>query len=316
MMDNLTRMFFGQSNPFCRSFAEGDMGGGGGGGAPDPNAGGGAGGSGGGAPPPNQVAFSWKGNLAPDFANSPTMQKFADTKEGFNEAVKSHLSLEQMLGHDKVPIPKGADDAEGWSRFSKAMGVPDKADGYGLPDAEIPGELKNLNILDKRQVAELAHSLKLTPGQAKGVWDAFVSKSKESYSAAVQEKQKQMTEVVNRLRGEWGDAYDTNVELGQMVINKFADEKEAQDFITATLLQSPYGVKFLAKVGGQFAENKIGDFGYKKFSLTPDQAQSEIDTILRDSNHPYNNDKAAPGERDRAIDYVNSLYALINKYKG
>lgn len=261
-------------------------------------------------------SFNWKAQLSPDFLNSPTMQKFSDDRAGFNEAVKSHLSLEQMLGHEKVPIPKGDDDKEGWARFSKAMGVPDKAEAYGLPDADIPGELKNMNILDKKAVSELAHSLKLTPGQAKGVWEAYVGKSKEAFAGAMKERQAQMTDVVNRLRGEWGDAYDSKVELGQMVINKFADEKEAQEFVTATLLQSPYGVKFLAKIGDQFAENKIGDFSMKRFSLSPDQAQQEIDAIIKDEKHPYNNDKANASERERAIDYVNGLYGIIAKAKG
>jgi non-homologous end joining protein Ku len=68
-------------------------------------------------------------------------------------------------------------------------------------------------------------------------------------------------------------------------------------------------------LGEQFAENKIGEFGYKNFSLTPDQAQQQIDEIVGDQKHPYNNDRANPAERERAIDLVNSLYASIAKAK-
>ncbi len=122
-----------------------------------------------------------------------------------------------------------------------------------------------------------------------------------------------MTDTVNRLKGEWGDAYDTNVELGQMVINKFAESQESQDWVTATLLKDPKGIKFLSKVGGQFAENKIGDFGYKRFSLTPEQAREEHDKIVRDPSHPYNSEKATKAEHDRAIDYVNGLIKTYTK---
>ena|SRR3990167_3265857 len=125
-----------------------------------------------------------------------------------------------------------------------------------------------------------------------------------------------MTQVVNQMRSEWGDAYDTNVELGQLVINKFASDQDSQDFVTASLMKHPNGIKFLSKIGSQFAENKIGEFGFKRFSLTPEQAQSEIDGILAEPKHPYNNDRAAPAERDRAIDYVNGLYKLISKSRG
>lgn len=264
---------------------------------------------------PAAPAFSWKTQLTPDYANSPTMQKYADTKEGFNDAVKAHLSLQQMLGHEKVVIPKDEKDVDGWNAFAKAMGVPDKAEAYGLPDAEIPENLKGLTF-DKQKFAETVHTFKLTPGQAKGMWEAYTGMVKETYSKAMRDHQEAMTKVANQLRGEWGDAYDTNVELGQMVINKFSSDKDTQDFITAALLKHPNGAKFLSKIGNQFAENKVGDFGYKRFSLTPDQAQAEIDTIRRDMNHPYMNDKAPPAERDRAIDHVNGLLQIINRAKG
>jgi hypothetical protein len=264
---------------------------------------------------PGEVGFSWKGQLAPDFVNSPTMQKFSDDKAGFNEAVKSHLSLEQLLGHEKVPIPKGPEDAEGWNRFNKAMGIPEKAELYGLPDVEIPASMKGMTF-DKNQFAETVHSFKLTPNQAKGLWEAYTNTQKEIYLKALKEHQDHMNQVVNQMRGEWGDAYDTNVELGQLVINKFAQTPEEQDYITSVLAKDPVGIKFLAKIGNQFAENKTGEFGYKRFSLTPDQSQEEIDNILRDPNHPYNSEKATRAEHERAVDYVNSLYKQINKARG
>jgi hypothetical protein len=263
---------------------------------------------------PSEVSFSWKSQLAPDFANSPTMQKFSDDKAGFNEAVRSHLSLEQLLGHEKVPLPKGPEDTEGWNRLSKALGVPDKAEQYGLPDVEIPAEMKPLSF-DKRQFSEVAHSLKLTPNQTKELWSIFTTKTKEQYASHLNNVKEQMTQVVNRMRSEWGDAYETKVELGQMVINKFASDQETQDFITSQLVKDPRGIKFLAGIGSQFAENKIGDFAMKTFSLAPDQAQIEIDKIVGDPKHPYNNDRAPQKERERAIDYVNNLYATINRAK-
>ena len=266
---------------------------------------------------PNEVAFSWKGNLAPDFANSPTMQKFSDDKAGFNEAVKSHLSLEQMLGHEKVPVPKGdfAQDKEGWDRFAKAMGVPDKAEAYGLPDAEIPPEMSGLNF-NKQEFAEIAHSLKLTPGQTKELWNAYTGKTKEQYGQHLNSMKEKMTGLVNQMRSEWGDAYESNVELGQMVINKFSSGQEMNDWVTTNLSSNPMGIKFLAQIGKQFAENKVGDFGIKRFSLAPDQAKEEWDKIVNDPMHPYNNDKAPASEREKAIAYVNGLISAVSRRNG
>lgn len=266
------------------------------------------------APPINPGSFSWKSQMLPDFANSPTMNKFPDTKDGFNNAVKSHLELEKMLGQNRVVVPKDDKDTEGWNAFAKAMGVPDKAEGYGLEDPDLPQELKG--FYNKQELAELAHALKLTPGQTKQLQSAYVDKMKTSYSKAAEAKKVEMQGTINRLRSDWGDAYDSNVQLGQMVINKFSADKETEDFVTSTILSDPRGAKFLAGLGKQFQENKIGDFKYQSFSLTPDQAQAEIDSTISDKNHPYNNDKLPQAQRQRAIDRINSLYQIISKAQG
>lgn len=260
----------------------------------------------------DSIGKSWQSQLAVDYRNSPLVKKFEDTPDGLANMVKSHENLEKLLGHDKVPIPKGLDDKEGWNRFSKAMGIPDKAENYGLPDAQLPNEIKDYGI-DKREFAEIVHAHKLTPAQAKGLWTAYQEKSIQDYNKAMEAHQGKITENINRLKGEWGDAYDTNVQLGQTVINKFSDSQEMNDYITAVMTQDPRGIKFLAKIGNEFAENKLGDFAMQKFSLAPEEAQAEIDKMVNDLEGPYMNVKSKYTEREHtaAIDRVNSLRMSI-----
>ena len=260
------------------------------------------------------VASSWKTGLRTDLKDSPLLQKFEDTPDGLSKAFESHSNLEKLLGHEKVPIPKDANDIEGWNRFSKAMGIPDKANGYGLPDASLPEDMKGIT-LDKNQFAEVMHSHKATPAQAKGMWEAYQKINIEAYKKAVEGQQKQLTETVNRLKGEWGDAYNTNVELGQMVINKFSDDAEMNDYLTATLSKDPRGIKFLAKVGDQFAENKVGEFSMKRFTLGPEEAQAEVDKLTKDLEGPYMNQRGKFTEREHqaAVDRVNALIASIQR---
>jgi len=245
------------------------------------------------------------------------LQKFEDTPEGLNKAIESHANLEKLLGHEKVPIPKDINDVEGWNRFSKAMGIPDKAENYGLPDAALPESMKGITI-DKNQFAEVVHAHKLTPAQAKGLWEAYQKINVDIYTKTMQEHQERITQTVNQLKSEWGDTYETNVELGQAVINKFSTDQETNDFITSQLASDPRGVKFLAKIGDQFAENKIPEFSMKRFSLAPEEAQQEIDTMVRDLEGPYMNQKGKFSEREHqvAVDRVNVLRAMINKSRG
>lgn len=262
-----------------------------------------------------QESFSWKTHLNSDYANSPMLKAFPDNKEGMNDAMKSYFEAQKLIGGEKVVLPKGPDDVEGHNRLAKALGVPDKAEQYGLEDPKLPDQLKQL-AFDKNKFAEIVHAHKLTPGQAKGLWKAYTEMMGETYQKVVQTKEQELTQVKNQLRSEWGDGYESKVELGQLVINKFSSDKDMQDFVTASILSNPMGAKFLSKIGEQFQENKIGEFAYKNFSLTPDQAQAEIDAIVKDPKDPYNDDKANPRERQKRIDYVNSLYEAIAKSRG
>ena len=258
---------------------------------------------------------AWKSGIDKDLAGSPTLQKFKDSPEGLNNLAKSYENMQKLMGHEKVPIPKGPDEIEGQNAWNKALGIPDKAEGYGLADAKVPDSMKEITF-DKNRFAEIAHSFKLTPSQTKGLWGAYQQESLNDYGKALESHKADMAKVVNQLKSEWGDAYDGNVELGQMVINKFSDDKETADYITAVLAKEPKAIKFLSKIGEQFAENKIGEFSYKRFSLSPEQAQAEIDSILKDKKHPYNDQAASDAEHTAAIDYVNSLYATVNRAKG
>ncbi len=254
---------------------------------------------------------SWKNQLSPDFANSPTMKKFDDTKEGLNNAIQSHLLLEKLLGHEKVPIPKGKDDAVAWGIFNKAMGIPEKPDGYGLPDIEIPESLKGMSF-DKAKFSEIAHANKLTPEAAKSLWETYTTMNKQLYANALKAQQDKVTGLINQMRGEWGDAYQSKVELGQMVINKFSENDETNDYITSVLAADPRGIKFLAKIGDQFAENKIGDFRYQRHALTPEEAESEIASLRRSPEYTSDDEKI----RSLAIERMNTLIGVARRPKG
>ena len=267
--------------------------------------------------PPPDAGGGWKSGLSTDLQGSPLLGKFEDTSDGLNAAFASHNNLETLLGHEKVPIPTGPEDSEGWNRFNKAMGVPDASEGYGLADAQLPESMQGITI-DKAKFSEVVHAHKLTPAQAKGMWETYQQINVETYQNAKAGLEKQVTDAVNSLRGEWGDAYDSNVELGQAVINKFGSDQDAIDYITSTLSKDTRGIKFLASIGGQFAENKIGDFSMKRFSLAPEEAQGEVDKMTNDLNGAYHNTQGKFTEKEHvaAMDRVNYLRASIIKSKG
>ena len=267
---------------------------------------------------PGSTTWGWKEKLSPDLKGSPLLSKFEDTPDGLGKAFSSHANLEQLLGHEKVPLPKDANDVEGWSRFNKAMGIPEKAEGYGLSEAKLPESMVKQGLtLNKTQFAEVMHKNNVHPSAVKGIWDTYQKLNVEAYNNAMTKHQEALTKTVNSLKSEWGETYQANVELGQTVINKFSADKETNDFITTVLSQDPRGIKFLARIGDQFAENKIPEFQTKRFATNPEEALEAATKLQRDLDGPYHNasGKYTAKEHDAAVEKVNSLLTLHMKAK-
>ncbi len=258
----------------------------------------------------------WHEYLKPDIKGSPLLSKFENTTEGLNKALESYGNLEKLLGHDKVPIPKGTEDREGWARFNKAMGVPDAPEGYALPDVKLPDSMKGITI-DKGQFAQVLKANNIPPSAAQGLWKTYNDLQISGYNSHMTALQENLTKTRNMLMQEWGAAYDTNVELGQTVINQFSEDKDMNDYLTSVLSSDPKGIRFLKKLGDQFAENKVGDFNVKRFAVTPDEAQGELDKMTHDLEGPYMNTKNKFTEKEHAaaIERVNTLRTIINRSK-
>lgn len=257
----------------------------------------------------------WQDQFPTDLKNSPLLKKFPNTPEGLVKAFESHASLEKLMGNQRLVVPKDANDKEGWAAFHKAMGVPDKPEGYKFTEVKYPESMKGMGV-DQAKFAQTVHQMGLTPHQADSLWKVYNQAQIQAYGDHLNQLQANLDKNINILKQEWGDKYQSNVEMGQYVINKFAANEDEANFLTATLTKDPAGIRFLAKLGTQFAENNISGFEAARFSKSPQDAKNEIDRILADKNHPYSNPKATQAEHDAAVEYVNSLYGVINRAKG
>ena len=258
----------------------------------------------------------WKSSLKADLQGSPLVKNYDDSVDGLNKAFDSYSNLEKLLGQDKVIVPKGPDDKAGWQAFSKAMGVPEKGEGYGLSDAKIPEAMAKHGLtMDKKDFAEVMAAHKVHPTAAKGIWEVYQQRNIEAYNKAMTKQKESVTSAINALKGEWGDAYDTNIELGQTVINKFTSDEEGNNFITAVLSGDPRGIKFLAKIGEQFAENKVPEFQMRKFSMAPVEIEEEIKRMNSDLNGPYMNTTGKFNDREHsaAVERMNHLIASLHR---
>lgn len=229
-----------------------------------------------------QQQTSWMDALDADFRNNPSIQKFTNV----NGLAKSYLESQKLIGRDKIVIPKDENDAAAWDGYRKAFGIPENASKY---DIKIEGvELKDTEL---ESFKGLAFQHKVTNAAAQDFLQAHINGINEYEQAKqnlITEKGKQVTAELNK---EWGLAAEKNWALAKGVLGKLCESDEQLKEIQTELGNNAHFIKFLHKVGSSISEGGFDGFGGQGggngFTLTPAQAQAELDKINNDSNHAY-----------------------------
>lgn len=166
-------------------------------------------GGGGGAPPPagNPPAPPAAGQSWLDSIQDAETKAWAQGKGWKDPAdiVGSYKNLEKLLGSEKVPLPKDANDAEGWDRLFKAAGRPDAPDAYGLD------KIKGADPEFSKAAAAAFHKAGLNPQQAANLVEFYGSQAKAALEAQetafAQQSQLEMGELLK----EWGTASEARI---------------------------------------------------------------------------------------------------------
>jgi hypothetical protein len=250
--------------------------------------------------------------MEPDLKNNPKIQEFKDQ----GAMAKSYLELQSLLGNEKVALPKDENDTVAIDMLNKALGVPDTAEAYELPDPKPPEGLENM-AFGMDQFKALAHKHKLTPAQAKGIQGDYVEMLTGIHTELSTSFTAEVTKSAQELKKEWGLAYDSKIKTAQNVMNKFAGSKEAFEHINAKIGADPIAMRMLATVGDQFKEGSLGNIGEPatSFTKTPSEAKAEHDKIMADPNDVYwtgvrNKNIIPESQRKERVAYVESLLAM------
>ena len=254
-------------------------------------------------PNTGQSESSWRDVLPAELRDDPILSRHKTPESAY----KSLIEINKKFSADHVVWPKGDDDVEGWANINQKLGVPSSPDEYGL---EAVKSFDGNNEFDNASFQNKMKEMNVPKNLAGKLWDAFTG----MVNGIQEDSQKELLETFQNneanLRKEWGQDYDTNIKLGQTVIDKFSDNQEQSDYITATMAKDPLGIKFLAKLGKQFSENSVGDFHVKpSYNLSVEDARKE-QTEIR--NNP---DFTSPDIKVRQplINRMNDLSLMISR---
>jgi len=191
-------------------------------------------------------------------------------------ALDSHRNLEKLLGSDKIAMPKGDDDQEGWGRVYRAIGRPDSPEGYkiAMPDG-VEGDPAVLNGF-----AKAAHEAGVSQKGAQKIVDWYNSAQTEQQAAAQAELDKASERGMNELRADWGKDYDANVEAGARAARQFGLGEE-----TLTKIENAIGSKemlsLLNRIGVGLGEDQAVGLsgGRAAFGMSKSQAQAKLGEV-------------------------------------
>lgn len=193
------------------------------------------------------------------------------------EVITGYQGLEKLLGADKagrtVVLPKDDNDADGRKAFFAKIGVPEKADGYALPDV-----LKDDPLTPAVRESALKHGI---PAKALA---AFVS---DIHAAATKAREAEDAKIKGEddlalatLRNEWGNKFDENDALAARYLRESGFTDDEMKALKSALGPARFMKQFHA-LGAKLAEPAPGGGtqGGGGGNLSALQAQKEIEDL-------------------------------------
>lgn len=257
---------------------------------------------------PAEVAQGGSGNdflnlIPEDIRQHPSLSPIKDVEN----LARSYVNAQRLIGTDKIPMPVNPTD-EDLDRIYDRLGRPESPDQYGIAaDGNI--------ITEERatEYADIAHKLRLTPDQAKGVLDYYRSVAQNDVNDLTNANQEAMQQATSALQAEWGDNYDAKLQSAQKVVDQFgAGGIMEMSLADGTKLGNhPEVIKAFAKIADfkqtVTSEDTVSE-STSSLGMSVQQAGNEIQAIMGDRSHAYW-DKKNP-QHQQAVDRMAQLMEM------
>ena len=233
-----------------------------------------------------QSGEDWRAQLPDELKSHPSLQKFNSPADLF----KSYVSLESMLGKNKVPIPDENASPEEWDKFYEKLGRPKTPDEYEI---KLDGVQANEEFLNNYK--QWAHKVGLNKQQAAELAKHYAEFENQYVARLQQDFISRVKEAKMNLANEWGQNYERNVKAAERALMAAAGEIDGlQEWLDASGAKAdPVFVKLMHFFGRGLAEDTLKGGGK---AIAPESAEAEIERLLSDEDFKkkyLNGDKAA-----------------------
>lgn len=260
---------------------------------------------------PAEVAQGGSGNeflnmIPEELRDHPSISPIKDVEN----LARSYVNAQRLIGADKIAVPVNPTD-EDLDRIYDRLGRPEAPSDYGF---DVDGNVITEELAT--DYADVAHKLRLTPDQAKGILDYYRSSVEQSGEQSLELAEAAKEQTVESLRNEWGRAFDQKVEAAARVAQEFADPEMFNITLAdgSKLGDNAEFIKAFAKIAdfrqSVTSEDTVAEMSQSNV-MTPATAQAEIDAIMNDKSHAYW-DRKNPIARNKAVERMQHLMEQLH----
>ena len=184
----------------------------------------------------------WMAQLGKDTLENADIAKQLSKFKSIDDLGKSYSELEKKLGNT-VTIPGENASDEEKTAFYQKLGRPESADGYSIEGEDI------------KPFKEAAFKHNLTDAQAHGMFELLTGLGKEAIQKNAENLQKIGSETDAKLREEWGNEYQPNLQYLKKAISTYGGNALGAKLKASGLLYDYDVVKMLSAIGRASAES-------------------------------------------------------------
>lgn len=249
--------------------------------------------AGNGAAPPSSAPADWRLDLPEDIRYDTNWDKFKgkEVKEILPAVAKAYINTLQLVGREKIPMPKS--EAE-WGLTWDKLGRPETPDGYKFERPQMP-EGVTYDEEGEKAFRAIAHGKGLNQAQAQGMLNDLIKLRLEQQQSMASAWDTQRSEHLATLKKELGQAYEPFTKSAGQVVEQYGGEAAKAVLNAAGLGDHPAIVSMMGKIAREFMG--VGKLKNAELTqaLTPGEWDARIaefrakaGTALFDARNPDN----------------------------
>lgn len=226
----------------------------------------------------------FRSSLPEDIRDEPVFNSIKD----LGSLAKSYVNAQRLIGQDKLVLPKGEDDVDGWNTVFNKLGRPTAPTEYEYGQVEpidiVPKEYVEKSVA---QFSEWAHEAGLNKKQAKLIFTKFMENQRAEAEGIKQSFQTQAQASEEALRQEWGSEFENNIRLANDAVLKVGGQELVNTLGSRGLHTDPTVIKVFSNLGKILAEdNTIAPTVRSDVSpVTPSQAAQKLNILKNDPEY-------------------------------